>query len=360
MSNISGGKKQEVRRQQVLRKREFNPQIKKEDIMKRSRKSKELYFTLTVLVFFVLLFLATTSIAQSGGMTRTQQDLRYVTSQYKEFAANYLPGTQYEKAMDELILMIDRMDEDQASVAAQYLKPILPSMLANLELMKEGLSHWNDPRALSYGSATSLGFPDAAYPDIQPINFPALIAPVGRDLLSFIPAVAGLFINFDFGAFAPSALNAIPFICRTVVDAEGIPTRVPDLTLMTLRTAAVGLEAVKEMANTFFEQTAVAVGAGGNLKWITVFTTGAWLIAKVTYENIKSCDDMISGAEAAASYRRLGHIHGDLENVNIKIDTAKGDLSSIKNSLAIIDTKLNTVIQLLKTPQGQRPGFPLK
>jgi hypothetical protein len=77
----------------------------------------------------------------------------------------------------------------------------------------------------------------------------------------------------------------------------------------------------------------VVGGGGGNLKWLTIFPTGAWLIAKMVYENIKACDDMIAGAEATASYRRLGHIHGDLDSLNAKIDTSQGDLTGIKSSL---------------------------
>ena len=87
---------------------------------------------------------------------------------------------------------------------------------------------------------------------------------------------------------------------------------------------------------------------------------------------------MISGAEATASYRRLGHIHGDVETLSSKADVAQADLSSIKNTLANMDTKfsadlssiksalstmdakLNTIIELLNTPQGLRPNFPIK
>ena len=331
--------------------------------MKRSRKPKEFCFTLAVLGVFVLLFLATTSSAQNSLVTNTQQDLRYITTQYKAIAAEYLPGTLYEKAMDDLILKVEAMSKDEGSMAAQSLKPLIPGMLANLQTFKDALSRLYKPESQLYRAQASGQFPNAVYPNIDLGDYPNFVLTIPGNLLTSLLGVIGFFTNFQFPEWAPATLNGLPVTCLTPLDADGNPSRVADEAMMALRVSVQIAEALKEGANVLFEQVVVGVavaGGGGNLKWLTIFPTGFYLLQKNILENYKECDAMISGAEATASYRRLGHIHDDLENLNKKADTAQGDLSSIKSALKTIETKLNTVIQLLNTPQGLRPDFPIK
>jgi len=374
--------------------------------MKQSRKPKEFCFTLVVLGVLVLLFLATTSSAKNNPATKTKQNLRYITNQYKEIAAEYLPGTSYEQAMNELISKVEAMSEDESSMEAQILKPLIPSMLANLQTFRDALSSLNKPKALTYGAAAANEFPDAQYPNVQLAGYPDFLLSNADKLLSIPISLIALLTTFKLPAWAPAELNGLPLTCLTALDADGKPIRVPDETMMALRLSVQIAEVIKEGANVILEQAVVGVffgeGAGGNLKVLTIVPTGIYLLQKNIYENLKECDSAISSAEATASYQRLGHLHGDLDNVtnkmdtaqgslssiNSKLDTAQGDLSSLKTKMDIaqgdltfikkkldtaqgdlsgikgtlnkMDTKLDTIIELLNTPPGKRPDFPKK
>jgi len=328
--------------------------------MKRSQKPKEFCFTLAVLGVFVLLFLATTSSAQNSLVTKTQQDLRYITNQYKEIAANYLPGTSYEKAMDDLILKVEAMSKDESSMEAQYLKPFIPSMLANLQTFKDALSSLNKPKGLSYRTAAAGEFPNAQYPDVQLAGYPDFFLSNVDTILTIPATILAFLTSFQLPPWAPAELNGLPLTCLTPLDADGNPIRVSDETMMALRLSVQIAEVIKEGTSVILEQVLEVLGVGGNLKVLAIVPTGIYLLQKNIYENLKECDSAISSAEATASYQRLGHIHGDLENVNNKMDTAQGDLSRIKGALDKIDRKLNTVIELLNTPPGRRPDFPKK
>jgi hypothetical protein len=93
------------------------------------------------------------------------------------------------------------------------------------------------------------------------------------------------------------------------------------------------------------------------LKFLTIVPTGIYLLVKGIYENYNECDAMISGAEASASYRRLGHIHDDMITLNSTINTGQGDLTTIKDKLNTILANQAEIIKLLKTPEGKRPGW---
>ena len=332
-------------------------------MMKRFETWRESYFTRALLGALVLLFLATTGSAQN-----TRGDLRYIADQYKQIAEDYLPGTPYQQAMNDLVIRLEAMSEDESSIAAQHFKPLIPNMLVNLKLFKDALSSIDKPQSPAYLTTTQATeqFPDAEYPNLQLSTYPALALPVFFDATSVLPTLVSFLQTGTVvrNQWTSSWVNAAPMSCITRLDDNGKPIRTPDFTMQTLRTAVQVAEATKEGANCVFEQVLAVAGAGANLKFLTIIPTTLWLVEKAIYENLSQCEDMISGAEATASYQRLGHLHTDLEDLNVnfnaKIDVAQGDLSSMRSALDGIQTKLNVIIELLNTPQGKRRDFPTK
>ena len=336
--------------------------------MKRLRKTKEFCFTLAVLVIFVLLLLPSTSSAQNSRVTGTQEDLRYIANQLNQIAEDYLPGTPYEKTMDDLILMVGSMSEEES----RYLKPLIPGMLANLQIFKDALSGLDKPQSKSVRLlAQAAGeFPNAEYPNMQVANIANVGLPALYDILELPAAIVSFVANGGVVSqqWTTTLVNALPLTCVTKLDENGNPVRTPDLTIQTLRVALQGAEALKEGANCVLEQVLTGLGFGANLKWLTIIPTGLWLVEKAIYENLTQCDAMISGAEASVAYQRLGHIHDDMGSLNSVVNTSVGDLTAIKNRLGTHDADMKAVlekilanqaeiIKLLLTPEGKRPGF---
>ncbi len=328
--------------------------------MKRFWKSRETCLALLVMIGLALI--SNTGFAQSDSTKPVQKDLRYITSQYKTIANDYLPGTTYEQTINDLYQRIEAMNADESSQAAQILKPLMPTMLVNLQMFKEALSGMNKVQRSSSLVLSSDGFPNAEYPNMQLSNYPSMAIPAFFDVLGILDTALSLLSTGSVtqDQWTSSWVNAAPLTCVTRLDDNGVPIRTPDFTLQTLRTLVQIAEATKEGANCVLEQVLEAATFGANLKWLTIVPTMSWLIQKAVYENMTNCENMISGAEATASYQRLGHLHTDLDTLSSKTDAAQGDLSEIKSALDIIETKLDQAIQLLQTPQGLRPDFPVK
>lgn len=319
--------------------------------MNPSPTSKAFALVLPLLVLFGVVFLPATSSAQNSSATRPPQELRSIVSEYKQIAADYLPGTSYEQAMSNVLAQIDAMSADESSIAAQYLKPLLPGMRASLQIFKDALAKAHKPQYRQFSVQGSTAFPNAEYPDLEVGEYPAFFLSIPGGVGYFVSAAASWLLNgFQLPSWAPAELSGLPLTCHTSLDTDGNPIRMTDEALALLRLSVQVAEIVKETASVVLEQEIVAValgGGGGNLKWLTIFPTGVYLVVKNTYENYKECDDMISGAEATASYRRLAHIHDDVVSL---VETSQGDLSTIKN-------QLTEIIKLLNTPQGRRPDW---
>jgi len=329
--------------------------------MNRSHASNAPFSAPALLGALVLVVLPTTGLAQTSAPTGPTQDLRNIAAQYKQIAADYLPGTSYERAMSDLISKLDAMSADESSEATQYLKPLLPGMRTSLQIVKDSLSKVNKPPKRVFSLAGSAGFPNAEYPDLEVGEYPAFFLSIPGGVVNFVSSAAAWLLNgFQLPDWGPASLSGLPLTCHTSLDTDGNPVRMSDEALAGLRLGVQVAEITKETANVVLEQEIVAValgGGGGNLKWLTIFPTGIYLVTKNIYENYKECDGMISGAEATASYRRLGHVHDDMVTLNSTINTAQGDLTAIKDTLNTILANQAEIIKLLKTPEGKRPGW---
>jgi hypothetical protein len=145
---------------------------------------------------------------------------------------------------------------------------------------------------------------------------------------------------------------------------------------------AVALEAVKDIAEQACNQDIL----GANTSLLCVVTDIAAYVAIGIDANQELCNDAMTAAEVSATWNGLKTVHGNVQNVydsvaahdtEVKADIAAHDTaiaaqvgthdSDIKALLAAIlakqDTMLGnqvTIIELLNTPQGQRPTWPEK
>ncbi len=127
-------------------------------------------------------------------------------------------------------------------------------------------------------------------------------------------------------------------------------------------------EIVREELLRGCQQMAVLAGFGANTSLLCIVSDAVYFVAKAVYDLFVFCNEDIDAAEILASYGRAGHLHGDVEVIDDKLDAIDAKLDRIlaaieANRLAICDAK-----RLLTTPSGQResncetcsdqPGYP--
>lgn len=116
-------------------------------------------------------------------------------------------------------------------------------------------------------------------------------------------------------------------------------------------------EKTKEIADHLCKQTWVALGEGGNTSALCVGIVVAHAIVDTAYQFIQFKRSDSSSAQITGTYERAADIYnevaatsGDVTALKTEIDTLKGEVEQMQKNQAYI-------LQLLATPQGQRPGF---
>jgi hypothetical protein len=155
---------------------------------------------------------------------------------------------------------------------------------------------------------------------------------------------------------------------RAASDAScDIPETTPGLDLATgiLRQVSVTARGLAGMSGTGCEQTAVALGFGGNGSVVClVFETAASIleIAYVTTDEILKIE---SSALQTATLSCLQKMQGDIETgftnlYNQHADIKANDNNNTAKIMNQIEQVRAEVVRLLNTPQGQRSDFPVK
>lgn len=80
------------------------------------------------------------------------------------------------------------------------------------------------------------------------------------------------------------------------------------------------------------EETVVALGEGGNVALVCIVTDTVLFVAEAAFNGVQFCENDIDSAEINGSYRRLDHIHTDLEN-----DTSDIENNDNVNTVSIIN-----------------------
>lgn len=106
------------------------------------------------------------------------------------------------------------------------------------------------------------------------------------------------------------------------------PSPETQFTLLNLTLITEGLRDTASRLCTFF----LGVLAGGNGSLFCIITDILFLIERGIYDNIMLCSALVEKAEVKGSYKRLEHLHGDLEvaetSVTTSINTAQTNIST--------------------------------
>lgn len=115
------------------------------------------------------------------------------------------------------------------------------------------------------------------------------------------------------------------------------------------------------------DQTAVALGFGGNGAAVCAVGEGIAQVVGGVYETMAYIDGSFQGAEITAIYKRTKTLFDQAGNTSSDLENLKTTVNGLGQALITMDGKLSqvmqnqqTIIQLLNTPQGQRPNFPTK
>lgn len=113
------------------------------------------------------------------------------------------------------------------------------------------------------------------------------------------------------------------------------------------------------------DQTAVALGFGGNGAAVCAVGEGIAQVVGGVYETMAYIDGSFQGAEITTIYKRTKTLYdqagttiGDLENLKTTVNGLGQALITMDGKLSQIMQNQQLIIQLLNTPQGQRPTFP--
>lgn len=186
------------------------------------------------------------------------------------------------------------------------LPPVLKDQLQRVDTMtgdlKAAFQYRSDLRIIK-----SAGFPSADYPDVE----------------------------WDF---VIDAIEEAPGGGSTSDASEGICNGTgytANQTFAAMNGALVA-EAIKDTA----EQACNQSGIGFNASLACIVTDIAYFAAKGIFDNFNLCNDFVTAAEVNGNYRRLDHIHGDVQNldadvstVNVKVTNIDSDLQSARAAL---------------------------
>ncbi len=148
------------------------------------------------------------------------------------------------------------------------------------------------------------------------------------------------------------------------------------------KVAVAGLEIARDVMEHFCGATIVLAGEGGNTKPACIAVSYAFIAAKATFEFLEFTESdsihwnakggYVNAQRALTASNAIGNIAagtaGDVGDIKAKVDaialyidnTLTPDLNKILANQATILANQATIMQLLSTPQGQRPAFPAK
>lgn len=106
------------------------------------------------------------------------------------------------------------------------------------------------------------------------------------------------------------------------------------------------------------DQVAVGLGFGGNASAACIVVEGVFQVLDYVYQVMKYINDEGTSAEVTGTYKRTKNIFDQLVITDSKTDGTKEVVDAMGKKLLQLEENQKIIIQLLSTPQGQRPGFP--
>lgn len=106
------------------------------------------------------------------------------------------------------------------------------------------------------------------------------------------------------------------------------------------------------------DQTAVALGFGGNGAAVCAVAEGVAQVVGGVYETMSYIDGSFQGAEITAIYKRTKTLFDQSAKTDGQVDIIKQKVDAMGSKLLQLEQNQQRIIELLSTPQGQRPDFP--
>lgn len=124
--------------------------------------------------------------------------------------------------------------------------------------------------------------------------------------------------------------------------------------------ANLAAEKASAIADHFCDQTAVAVGFGGNGSAACSVVEGVHQVLNAVYQMLAYVGQDVMSAEVTGTYKRTKNIFDQLALADGNIDQMKIVIQAMGQQLLILEQNQKKIIELLSMPQGQRPSFPIK
>ena len=124
--------------------------------------------------------------------------------------------------------------------------------------------------------------------------------------------------------------------------------------------ANLAAEKASAIADHFCDQTAVAVGFGGNGSAACSVVEGIHMVLDAVYQMMDYIGQDILSAEVTGTYKRTKNLFDQLVISTGDIDDILRVVQAMGEKMLILEENQKKIMELLTMPQGQRPGFPLK
>lgn len=118
-------------------------------------------------------------------------------------------------------------------------------------------------------------------------------------------------------------------------------------------------EKVAELAKPACDETLVALGEGGNSSLACLATEGIYMVANYAYEAMEFIVRERANAEITGAYDRIKDVYDNLSSADDAISYIEQRVYVMQQMLIQVEANQQCIMQLLTTPQGRRPGFPV-
>jgi hypothetical protein len=123
-------------------------------------------------------------------------------------------------------------------------------------------------------------------------------------------------------------------------------------------TANLAAEKASAIATHFCDQTAVALGFGGNASAACAAVEGVHQVLDAIYQVMDYIGQDVTSAEVTGTYKRVKNVFDQLVISDGNIDAIKIVIEALGKKILELEQNQLYIIQLLTTPQGRRPNFP--
>ena len=123
-------------------------------------------------------------------------------------------------------------------------------------------------------------------------------------------------------------------------------------------TANLAAEKASAIATHFCDQTAVALGFGGNVSAACAAVEGVHQVLDAIYQMMDYISQDVTSAEITGTYKRTANLYDQLLGSGGDLNAVKMVVEAMGKKMLVLEENQKYIIQLLTTPQGQRPGYP--